>query len=167
MSKDKQWNGLQLLSFDLQTVEFAYAEVRRTLALLFLHLLTLRSAIQDYAVSISVTDQLTATGGAFDLRFSRCPHAPWISQHQQRDPPNINTGDLYNPHDDAEPFLRPVLQHARLAPSLQRLVSLLRETLPIAAELEEMRLQSEREGGGLDTFAKAAGWYRVLYGDLR
>ena len=27
MAKDKKWNGVRLLSFDLQTVEFAYAEV--------------------------------------------------------------------------------------------------------------------------------------------
>lgn len=84
-----------------------------------------------------------------------------------RNPPNISNGDLYNPHDDAEPFMRHILRHGRLAPSLQRLVALLRDTLPIVAELEDIRLQSERDGGSLDTFAKAAGWYRVLYGDLR
>jgi mediator of RNA polymerase II transcription subunit 14 len=63
--------------------------------------------------------------------------------------------------------MRHVLHHGRLAPSLQRLVGLLRDTLPIVAEIEEMRIQAERDGNGLDTFAKAAGWYRVLYGDLR
>lgn len=28
MSKEKMWPDIKLLSFDLQTVEFAYAEVR-------------------------------------------------------------------------------------------------------------------------------------------
>lgn len=28
MSKDKEWQGVQLLSFDLQTVEFAYTSVK-------------------------------------------------------------------------------------------------------------------------------------------
>jgi len=30
-----------------------------------------------------------------------------------------------------------------------------------------MRMEAEKTGSNLDTFAKAAGWYRVLYGDLR
>ena len=44
-------------------------------------------------------------------------------------------------------------------------MGLLRDTLPIIAELEDMRVQAERDR--LDAFAKAAGWYRMLYGDLR
>ena len=119
---------------------------------------------QDYSVSITCTDQLSATGGSFDLRFSRCPHAPWITNPVI---PNLVNGDLFNPHDDAEPFMRHVLRHGRLAPSLHRLVGLLRDTLPIVAELEAIRVRAEKEGDHLDTFAKAAGWYRVLYGDLR
>ncbi|KAJ7502829.1 mediator complex subunit MED14-domain-containing protein [Mycena galericulata] len=129
MSKEKKWPDIRLLSFDLQTVSFAYAS--------------------DYTVSISCEDQLS-TGGNFDLRFSRCE-------------PSV---DNYNPHDDAEPFLRNILRHGqgRLAPSLHRLVTFLRETLPIAVELEEIRRQSQ---GAVDTFAKAAGWYRLLFGDSR
>ncbi|KAF7975073.1 hypothetical protein HWV62_10589, partial [Athelia sp. TMB] len=83
------------------------------------------------------------------------------------DPPHSSSSDLYNPHDDAEPFLRHVLRHGRLGPSVRCLVALLRDTLPIAAQLEALRVDAERSGGGLDTFAKAAGWYRVLYGDLK
>jgi hypothetical protein len=30
MAKDKKWDGVHLLSFDLQTVEFAYAAVSLT-----------------------------------------------------------------------------------------------------------------------------------------
>ncbi|KAJ7755751.1 mediator complex subunit MED14-domain-containing protein [Mycena maculata] len=129
MSKEKKWPDIQLLSFDLQTVSFAYAS--------------------DYTVSISCEDQLS-TGGNFDLRFSRSGSSP----------------DTFNPHDDAEPFLRNILRHGhgRLAPSLHRLVTFLRETLPIAAELEDIRQQSQ---GAIDTFAKAAGWFRLLFGDSR
>ncbi|KAJ6558514.1 mediator complex subunit MED14-domain-containing protein [Mycena vulgaris] len=129
MSKEKKWPDIRLLSFDLQTVSFAYAS--------------------DYTVSISCEDQLS-TGGNFDLRFSRCD----------------SSLDSFNPHDDAEPFLRNILRHGhgRLAPSLHRLVTFLRETLPIAVELEEIRQQSQ---GAVDTFAKAAGWYRLLFGDSR
>jgi mediator of RNA polymerase II transcription subunit 14 len=74
-----------------------------------------------------------------------------------------------NPHDHAEPFLRHILRHGhgRLAPSLHRLVTLLRDTLPIVTELEEIRENCQREGQNVDTFAKAAGWYRLLYSDLR
>ncbi|KAK7057435.1 mediator of RNA polymerase II transcription subunit 14 [Favolaschia claudopus] len=129
MSKEKKWPDIRLISFDLQTVAFAYAS--------------------DYTVSISCEDQLS-TGGNFDLRFSRC--APSV--------------DTFNPHDDAEVFLRSILQHGqgRLAPSLHRLVTFLRQTLPVAAELEEIRQQSQ---GTVDTYAKAAGWYRLLFGDSR
>jgi mediator of RNA polymerase II transcription subunit 14 len=74
-----------------------------------------------------------------------------------------------NPHDNAEPFLRHILRHGhgRLAPSIHRLVTILRDTLPIVTELEEIREKSQHEGQNIDTFAKAAGWYRLLYGDLR
>lgn len=144
MSKEKKWPDIRLLSFDLQTVSFAYASVR-----LILSTQPLLNVFKDYTVSISCEDQLS-TGGNFDLRFSRCDSGV----------------DSFNPHDDAEPFLRNILRHGhgRLAPSLNRLVTFLRETLPIAVELEEIRQQSQ---GAVDTFAKAAGWYRLLFGDSR
>ncbi|KAI5889049.1 MED14-domain-containing protein [Schizophyllum commune H4-8] len=140
MSKEKNWPDVRLLSFDLQTVEFAYAS--------------------DYTVSIYYQDQLTLAGGTFYLRFSR----------EKTD--SAMDDDRFNPHADAEPFMRNILQrgHGKLAPSLVRLVTLLRDTLPIVQELEEIMWQSEQKGGmaaSVDTFAKAAGWYRLLYGDLR
>ncbi|KAF7375946.1 Mediator of RNA polymerase II transcription subunit 14 [Mycena sanguinolenta] len=146
MSKEKKWPDIRLLSFDLQTVAFAYVSVGSMAVNCELLVLT---ALKDYTVSISCEDQLS-TGGNFDLRFSRCE-------------PNA---DNFNPHDDAEPFLRNILRHGqgRLAPSLHRLVTFLRETLPIAVELEEIRQQSQ---GAVDTFAKAAGWYRLLFGDSK
>ncbi|KAF8070340.1 mediator complex subunit MED14-domain-containing protein [Lyophyllum atratum] len=142
MAKESSWEDVRLLSFDLQTVEFAYA--------------------LDYTVSISCEDQLSPIGGNFDLRFSR--RRPWqIGQERDKDQ------DQFNPHDDAEPFLRNILRHGhgRLAPSLHRLVTLLRDTLPIVTELEEIRLKGQQDGRSVDTFAKAAGWYRLLDGDLR
>lgn len=77
--------------------------------------------------------------------------------------------DTFNPHEDAEPFLRDILRHAhgRLAPSLHLLVTLLRDTLPIVVELEAIRKESKQNGRNFDIFAKAAGWYRLLYGDLK
>ncbi|KAF8621558.1 hypothetical protein AX15_007725 [Amanita polypyramis BW_CC] len=143
MSKDKDWQGVQLLSFDLQTVEFAYTS--------------------DYTVSITCEDQLSPMGGNFALRFSR--RRPWRIQSNQIE----SDQNRYNPHDEAEPFLRHILRqgHGRLAPSLHRLVSLLRDTLPIVVELDNIQNTSDREGHNVDTFAKAAGWYRILYGDLK
>lgn len=137
MTKVKGWHDIRLLSFDLQTVEFAYA--------------------QDYAVSISCEDQLSLTGGSFHLRFSQCP------QDSVRDEEGS-----YNPHDEAETFMNNILQHGhgRLAPSLHCLVALLRDTLPIVVELESIR-RSSKQGSCIDVFAKAAGWYRLLYTDLK
>lgn len=98
-------------------------------------------------------------GGNFDLEFSRV-----------RRPDAMDTGlpfDVFNPHEEAEPFLRHILRHGhgKLAQSLHRLVTLLRETLPIVVELEDIR----REGAGkkVDIFAKSAAWYRLVYGDFK
>ncbi|KAF5388784.1 hypothetical protein D9757_005677 [Collybiopsis confluens] len=141
MSKEKIWPDIKLLSFDLQTVEFAYSE--------------------DYTVFISCEDQLSPNGGNFDLRFSRIrPISGSVEDY-----------DSFNPHDDAEPYLRNILTpgHGRLAPSLHRLVRLLRDTLPIVVELEAIRRETEHKEGQtpVDTFAKAAGWYRLTFGNLR
>lgn len=77
--------------------------------------------------------------------------------------------DSFNPHEEAEPFLRHILRHGhgKLSQSLHRLVKLLRETLPIVIELEEIRRKGRERGQNLDIFAKSAGWYRLLYGDLK
>jgi mediator of RNA polymerase II transcription subunit 14 len=106
-------------------------------------------------VSITCVDQLSPSGGSFDLRFSRCGQPAGTA--------------TYNPQSDAEPFFRNILKqgHGRLASSLHRLISLLRDTQPIAAELEDIRVEADQDGEHLDAFAKAAGWYRVLYGDLK
>ncbi|KAF8893946.1 mediator complex subunit MED14-domain-containing protein [Infundibulicybe gibba] len=119
MAKKKEWEDIRLLSFDLQTVEFVYA--------------------LNYTISITCEDQLSPAGGNFDLRFSRCPPSPMSDHHKS---------DTFNPHDDAEPFLRNVLRHGhgRLAPSMHRLVTLLRDTLSIAVELEAIRRQSDQDG---------------------
>jgi len=140
MSKEKGWHDIQLLSFDLQTVEFAYAP--------------------GYSVSITCEDQLSASGGKFDLRFNRVP--------QDQDDMSTLT-DTFNPHDDAEPFLTSILRHGhgRLAPSLERLVMILRDTLPIAVELEKIRKMCREQAYNIDTFAKASGWYRLLYPSLK
>ena len=46
-------------------------------------------------------------------------------------------------------------------------MTLLRDTLPIVVELEDIRKEGRQKGRNLDIFAKAAGWYRLLYGDLK
>ncbi|KAH8108107.1 mediator complex subunit MED14-domain-containing protein [Cristinia sonorae] len=141
MAADKHLAEVRLLSFDLQTVEFAYAS--------------------DYSVSITCTDQLSPTGGSYELKFSR----PRSDISGTRSPDEENS--RYNPHAEVEPFLRNVLRHGRLAPSLHRLVALLRETLPIVLELQAIQKRASEAGEPVDTFAKAAGWFRVLYGDMR
>lgn len=149
MATKRKWTDVRLLSFDLQTVEFAYAE--------------------DYTVSITCVDQLSPTGGQFELHFAR-----GLENSAQSDATDdVSTDDIdailarYNPHEDVEPFLRSMLRKIPLAQALHRLVALLRETLPIVAELEYIRTKAQKAGENVDTFAKTAGWFRVLYGDLR
>ena len=155
MATSKQWRDVRLLSFDLQTVEFSYSG--------------------DYAVSITCTDQLSPTGGSYELHFSRASASssddPNSSAHSLMD--TAEDGDIdhhmahYNPHEDIEPFVRDILRHGRLSQSLHRLVALLRDTLPIVTEMEYIRVSASRAGDYVDTFAKTAGWYRVLFGDRR
>ncbi|KAF8447165.1 mediator complex subunit MED14-domain-containing protein [Boletus edulis BED1] len=166
MAKIKKWRDVRLLSFDLQTVEFAYSS--------------------DYTVFISCTDQLSPTGGSFELRFSRCSPLPGPSNANTLAPPPLITSIhphlRSNPHEEAEPYLRQTLRHGPLAPSLHRLVGLLRDTLPIAVELDRLStgMKEERVSIGhgrgkqksaeelwFDTVVKGMGWWRVLYGDLR
>ncbi|KAH9963764.1 mediator complex subunit MED14-domain-containing protein [Russula dissimulans] len=61
MAKEKQWEDVRLLSFDLQTVEFTYAS--------------------DYTLSISCKDQLF-TGGSYNLRFGRLPSQDEAHDHR-------------------------------------------------------------------------------------
>ncbi|TFY52257.1 hypothetical protein EVG20_g10628 [Dentipellis fragilis] len=161
MAKERQWHDVRLLSFDLQTVEFAYAS--------------------DYTVSIKCTDQLHHLhAGSYSLRFSRL--APSASPGQQRP---------YNPHTEAEPFLCALLRQGRLPATLPALVAVLRDTVPVLELLEAIRAEAghadadgdvrmitaaegaDREGGAgapgrcpwpVDVFPKAAGWWRVLFG---
>lgn len=50
MSKDKEWQGVQLLSFDLQTVEFAYTSVKSFAAHIF--------AVVDISIGLHREDYL-------------------------------------------------------------------------------------------------------------
>jgi mediator of RNA polymerase II transcription subunit 14 len=87
--------------------------------------------------------------------------------------------ELYNPHEDAEPFLRHLLRHGPLlASSLHELVRILRDSLPVVCAVEEIRQSApmkrnsasqhrDKPAVKVDTLVKAAGWYRVVYGDMR
>ncbi|GJE97389.1 Med14 domain-containing protein [Phanerochaete sordida] len=144
MSTTKKWKDVRLLSFDLQTVEFAYAG--------------------DYTVSITCTDQLAPTGGSYDLRFARANDAAAMDT----DSDDIETTlAQYNPHADVEDFMIALLRAGPLAVSLPKVVAVLRDTLPIVAELEYIRVSAQKAGDNVDAFAKTAGWFRVLYGDFR
>jgi len=138
-------------------------------------------------VLISCTDQLSPTGGSFELRFSRCsPSLAPSNANTLAPPPPVTSIQPHlrsNPHEEAEPYLRQILRHGPLAPSLHRLVGLLRDTLPIAVELERLAAGTRDERASIgygwgkrvksaeepwfDTVVKGIGWWRVLYGDLR
>jgi len=148
MAKVRSWHDVRLLSFDLQTVEFAYAAVCSLR--IFWDSRMADELSQSYSVSITSIDQLSATGGSYSLRFSRC---------------DGHGGD--NPHGDAEPLFQNLLRAGKLLPSLNRVVSVLRDTLPIVALFETFRSEAVARGSFLDPFPKAAGWYRLLYGDSR
>ncbi|EIM79913.1 MED14-domain-containing protein [Stereum hirsutum FP-91666 SS1] len=172
MAKEKQWQDVRLLSFDLQTVEFAYA--------------------LDYTVSITCTDQLSTSGGTYNLHFSRIPSTPSTATSDSQPPFSATTTSSprgYNPHTDAQAFFRSLLRQGRLSTALPSLVSVLRDTVPVVEVLEGIRAEVEQWSAALDkdamdvdsspgkgkgkekekekglsdvdTFPKAAGWWRV------
>lgn len=75
--------------------------------------------------------------------------------------------DGENPHADAEPYLRNLLKSGKLTHCLNGVVEILRDTLPIVAQLEEFRAEAVANGELVSSFAKGAGWYRLLYGDFK
>jgi mediator of RNA polymerase II transcription subunit 14 len=163
MAENTQWSDVRLLSFDLQTVQFVYAQVCDFLGYLYFVRLIWP---QDYTVLVAYENPDDFTSSRFHLRFSRLK--PEQAQGMVVDQPQGN------PHTDAEPFLRNILirGHGRLASSVHRLVSILRDTLPLLEELERLaETWNTRPHRTLhtmvDTLPKAAGWYRLVYGDSR
>jgi mediator of RNA polymerase II transcription subunit 14 len=164
----KRWPDVRLLSFDLQTVEFAYAA--------------------DFVVSVACDDPKNPSAGSFHLHFSRLlpstptsPSAPTstalTSAPQRRS---------YNPHSDAEPFFLHLLRNHPLS-VLPFLVDVLRNTVPIVEVLEEIRAEGEGamdigsspaavgasstsstpyawSWADVDTYPKSAGWWRASFG---
>ncbi|KAG1762429.1 mediator complex subunit MED14-domain-containing protein [Suillus occidentalis] len=172
MAKGKKWPDVRLLSFDLQTVEFAYASVSSTVHL--------SNNLSPTSAGLYGLNHLYGPVIAYRwiLRaalFALCA-SPTLLQPSSLAPPQFrfpNHQLRTNPHEEAEPYLRHVLRHGPLASSLNRLVELLRGTLPIAVELEHMRAnyrdvkQTGTSEPWVDTYVKGLGWWRVLYGDLR
>ncbi|KIJ40950.1 hypothetical protein M422DRAFT_32064 [Sphaerobolus stellatus SS14] len=108
-----------------------------------------------YALSIScINQQQNPMGGSYQLRFSRVL-------------PDGSTRPGVSLHNDASPFLRPLLRNGRLAGALAEMVEMLRETLPLALELEKLITGPVTGKQKVDVFPKSCGWYRVLFGDLR
>ncbi|EJD03366.1 MED14-domain-containing protein [Fomitiporia mediterranea MF3/22] len=154
MSKRQSWEDVRLLSFDLQTVEFAYAK--------------------DYTVSISCTDQLMLSNDTtYELFFSRIRKLGRSSMLAVPfDPLRVSDEDeLYNPHEDAQPFLQHILrQGPSLSASLHQLVGLLRDSLPLVCVVDTLRRSVEvveDRRVGVEVITKSVGWYRVMYGDFR
>lgn len=81
--------------------------------------------------------------------------------------------DLFNPHEDAEPFLKNILRQGQnLSSSLHQLVGLLRDSLPLVCTIESIRqnVDAAREKDSrepsVDVIPKAAGWFRVVYANF-
>ncbi|KAA1472975.1 MED14-domain-containing protein [Dentipellis sp. KUC8613] len=158
MAKERQWHDVRLLSFDLQTVEFAYAS--------------------DYTVSIKCTDQLHHLhAGSYSLRFSRLapgqqrPYNP----HTEAEPflcALLRQGRL----PTTLPALVAVLRDT--VPVLELLEAIRRQAPASDEDADgDVRMITDAEGAGKDTqgsagrcpwpvdvFPKAAGWWRVLFG---
>ena len=118
---------------------------------------------------------MSSSSSSYELRFSRIRK---LGRTNTLLVPGqtANDEDTYNPHEDAEPYLRHVLrQGPQLASSISQLMQLLRDSLPLACVVDAMRREAEAgkdvaaaaKVSGLDFYPKAAGWYRISYGDSR
>lgn len=143
-------------------------------------------------MSITCTNQLSASGGTYNLRFSRIPSTPSTAASDSQLPfssSSTSSSRAYNPHTDAEAFFQTLLRQGKLGATLPSLVSILRDTVPVVEVLEEIRAEvdqtdpdamdvdtshdangkSKDMGDGtrrlidVDTFAKAAGWWRLSF----
>ncbi|KAI0031227.1 mediator complex subunit MED14-domain-containing protein [Vararia minispora EC-137] len=128
----------------------------------------------DFVLSVACDDPTNPSAGSFHLHFSRLPPstppATAMSSTMTSSEPASLTRRPYNPHSDAEPFFLHLLRNNPLS-CLPRLVDVLRNTVPIVAVLEEIRTGAEDadeppgwSAAAVDTFPKAAGWWRATFG---
>ena len=133
---------------------------------------------QDYTVSITCTDQLSATGGSYNLHFSRqLPPSPIsasgpsiasggaLNSHSFTSTSNSfddlfdarspSSGRAFNPHSDAVSFLRHILRQGKLSATLPTLVALLRDTVPVVEVIEEIRAWAEQRNSRAESAAGA------------
>ncbi|KAH7102870.1 MED14-domain-containing protein [Auriculariales sp. MPI-PUGE-AT-0066] len=148
MAKEREWTDVRLLSFDLQTVEFAYAA--------------------GYAVTINCTGDLLSAGpGTYSLRFRA--FGPVAAREGGCDPEDEDA-ERPNPHAD----MASLLENKMCSSGVRILVELLRASLPVVLELERIRAESwvsdisgTRASPVMDVVAKSCSWFRVLYSGRR
>ncbi|CAG7850975.1 SubName: Full=Related to RNA polymerase II mediator complex protein pmc1 {ECO:0000313/EMBL:CCA73688.1} [Serendipita indica DSM 11827] len=156
MPDRKGWKDVRILSFDLQTVEFAY--------------------YQDYSLSI------TSVEGLYRLSFSRVPSAviQSLSRTNTIDAMDISQEDTERPivrnaHEDSSRFAQDLLKDDRLGSSVFELVGFLRLTIGIVEMLDTLVFENgettsapsttptKRVNPRFDIVVKAAGWWRLRY----
>ncbi|KIM23398.1 hypothetical protein M408DRAFT_27956 [Serendipita vermifera MAFF 305830] len=167
MPSAKRWKDVKILSFDLQTVKFAY--------------------YQDYAVSV------TSVEGNYQLSFFRCSPAG-SNMVKANDSPSRGTSmdvdaspshtqatrqgqsTQRNAHEDTARFAQELLKDERLGTSVFEMVGFLRSTVGIVEALdliESGAVVSSNSTGTpgkakvhscqFDVLVKAAGWWRIQY----
>ena len=154
MPDRKGWRDVRILSFDLQTVEFAY--------------------YQNYSLSI------TSVEGLYRLSFSRVPPAVTAQPFTRTDTLDVmdvsqdDTTDgeppyVRNAHEDSSRFAQHLLKDDRLGSSVFELVGFLRLTIGIVEMLDTLVLDDSgpsttpMKRAQFVVVVKAAGWWRLQY----
>ncbi|KAG8812488.1 mediator complex subunit [Serendipita sp. 400] len=144
MPDKKGWKDVRILSFDLQTVEFAYC--------------------RDYSLSITSVD------GIYRLSFSRCSPLSSNEESMKMSVDTTNAAELQrNAHQDCAKFAQELLKDDRLGASVFELVGFLRNTVNVVEmfdmleEEESVRSISANQGSRFDVLVKATGWWRIRY----
>ncbi|KAG8791790.1 mediator complex subunit, partial [Serendipita sp. 399] len=115
MPDKKGWKDVRILSFDLQTVEFAYC--------------------RDYSLSITSVD------GIYRLSFSRCAPPPSNDESNKMvvdtAESSLNPSDpRRNAHEDCTKYAQELLKDDRLGASVFELVGFLRSTVNVVEMLD-------------------------------
>ncbi|KAF8343097.1 mediator complex subunit MED14-domain-containing protein [Cantharellus anzutake] len=155
MSRQKEYEDVQLLSFNLLAIEFTYHS--------------------DYVglIEYNPPSLLPEPGAApctFKVSFSRLSPLPSRSHGSRGDAVRLAPTD--NPHQQLEPYLAPRIiegDQELTRSAVQEFVILLRSTLPLLLELESIKDEcnvsrlAHPSSPLVTVVLKGAAWFRIMY----
>lgn len=149
--------NMRAFNFDLQSISFAYENVRAILIEVQYRL----NPRQRYALKI--TSDASSTSQPLDLEFFI--HENENEKHGQQANEKTSQEKLRNPHRAFAPWALNLLRGESLSRGICLLVHVLRSSLPALEEFQMLMFPDH--GAKLQWIPKGLGWWRVLFRSLR